>query len=69
MVALARQRVGLRAEVFEADLSRPLTFLADKTFDLIVCPLVFGYVLDLKPVYREDPEAPRLHLFQSTEMR
>jgi SAM-dependent methyltransferase len=52
MVALARHRLGSRADILEADITQPLRF-ADETFDLVICPLVLGYVRDLRPVYQE----------------
>lgn len=53
MVALAKERLGRKADVHEADITKPMPFLKDESFDLIVSPLVFGYIRDLKPVYRE----------------
>ena len=40
MVELARQRLGTRAEIHQADLSKPLSFLRDGQFEVILCPLV-----------------------------
>jgi len=40
MLAHARKRLGGRARIERADLSQPLVFLDDKSFDLIVCALV-----------------------------
>lgn len=46
-VALTRARVaGFEADVLRADLSDPLSFAADETFDAVVCPLVLHYVRD-----------------------
>jgi len=53
MVALAQQRLCNRAEVMQADITKPMPFLNDESFDLVVSPLVLGYVKDLKPVYQE----------------
>jgi SAM-dependent methyltransferase len=44
MVRLARQRLGDSARVILADLESPLEFLADASFDLIICPLVMDYI-------------------------
>jgi 2-polyprenyl-6-hydroxyphenyl methylase/3-demethylubiquinone-9 3-methyltransferase len=53
MIALARAHVaGLGVELHEADLERPLP-LPDRTFDLVLCPLVLDYVRDLGPTFRE----------------
>ncbi|MBX3063056.1 MAG: class I SAM-dependent methyltransferase [Anaerolineae bacterium] len=52
-VEITRQRVGDRAEVLIADLNQRLKFAADRTFDLVVCPLVLDYVEDWRSVFRE----------------
>lgn len=46
MVAIAKERTGGRADVHVADLGGPLPFLADASFDLVVCPLVLEYIRD-----------------------
>lgn len=53
MVALAKRRLGDRAEFHVADLEKPLSFLRDGTFDMVVCPLVLDYVRDYRPVFVE----------------
>jgi SAM-dependent methyltransferase len=53
MVALTKKRVGNKCEVREVDLNKRLSFLADASFDVIVSPLVLGYLNDLKSVYQE----------------
>lgn len=53
MVALTSQRVGQRAEVRVADLTQPLDFAADATFDLVLCPLVLDNIEDWEPTFRE----------------
>ena len=45
-VELTRARLGSRARVLQADLSKPLDFADDAAFDLIVAPLVLHYVED-----------------------
>jgi SAM-dependent methyltransferase len=52
-VALTRERLGTRARILQADLSRPLEFAADAEFDLIVSPLVMHYFKDWEPVLKE----------------
>ena len=47
MVRLARQRLGDTVRVILANLESPLDFLADASFDLIVCPLVMDYIREL----------------------
>ena len=53
MVALARKRLKGRAAVHLADLGRPLDFLEDGTFDLVLSPLVLDYIEDWSKVFAE----------------
>jgi SAM-dependent methyltransferase len=53
MVTHARRRLGLRARIEQANLSHPLTWLEDQTFDLVVCALALDYVRHWEPVLRE----------------
>jgi ubiquinone/menaquinone biosynthesis C-methylase UbiE len=53
MVALARNAVGDKARFLVADLSQPLTFAADHSFDVVVASLVLHYVKDWQYVLRE----------------
>jgi ubiquinone/menaquinone biosynthesis C-methylase UbiE len=53
MVSLARQRLGNKAQVRQANLESPLDFLEDASFDIIVAPLVMDYVRDWKSTFRE----------------
>lgn len=53
MVQLAKRRLGTRAEICQADLSKPLDFLEDESFDLVLCPLVLDYIRDWKSVFTE----------------
>lgn len=53
MVRFARERLGARAQVVQADLGQPLAFLADGSFDVVVSPLVLDYVRDWGSVFRE----------------
>ena len=53
MLALARQRLGNRAALFLGDLGKPLDFLSDASFDLIIAPLVLHYVRDWDHVFGE----------------
>jgi len=52
MVRLARERLGDRAEVLQADFGRPLAF-ADQSFDIVVSALAMDYVADWAAVFRE----------------
>jgi len=54
MVDLARERCrGLPVDVRLGDVARPLDWLSDGTFDLVLCALTLDYVADLGPVFRE----------------
>ena len=53
MVKLAQKRLRGRAEIECADLSRPLAFLQDESFDIVLCPLVLDYLRDWVAVLRE----------------
>ena len=52
-VALTQARVGDRARVLHADLSRSLDFAGTGEFDLVICPLVLHYLEDWLPALRE----------------
>lgn len=53
MAALARERLGAGAAIHVADLARPLTFAAARSFDLVTACLVLHYVRDWAAVFRE----------------
>jgi SAM-dependent methyltransferase len=53
MVELAKRRLGPRVDVRLADLSEPLDFLADASFDLVLSPLVLDYIEDWSGALRE----------------
>lgn len=53
MLAHARERTANRAEFHLANLNAPLDFLADASFDLVICPLVLDYIRDWTPLFRE----------------
>lgn len=58
MLRLARERVGTRparrwAEFHEADLGKPLAFLRDFSFDVVVSPLVLDCIEDLRQPFGE----------------
>jgi len=53
MLKLARERVGPKATFHHADLTRPMPFLKDRSFDLIVSPLVTSYIHDVTSLFRE----------------
>jgi SAM-dependent methyltransferase len=53
MVELARERLEDRAQVVQANLERPLDFLPDSSFDIVISPLVLDYVRDWGTVFAE----------------
>lgn len=54
MVDLARERCrGLATDFRIADLEGPLDWLADESFDKVLCSLVLDYVEELAPALRE----------------
>ena len=53
MVALAKQRLGEKVQVLQANLEAPLDFLSDTSFDGVISPLVMDYVKVWEPVFRE----------------
>jgi len=53
MVELARQRLGTRAEIHQADLNKPLDFLRDGQFEIVLCPLVLDYIEDWHNLFTE----------------
>ncbi len=53
MVRLARQRLGDKARVRQANLEAPLDFLPDASVDIIISPLVLDYIRDWDAVFCE----------------
>jgi SAM-dependent methyltransferase len=53
MVQLAKERLGKRVLVRLADLSQPLDFLLNDSFEIVICPLVLDYVEDWVAVFQE----------------
>jgi SAM-dependent methyltransferase len=53
MVALARRRVGGKAEIRQADLARPLDEFEPGAFDLVLSALVLDYIRDWQLVLGE----------------
>lgn len=52
MVAIARERLGVDADVRVADLTKPLPY-DDGSFDLVICSLALHYVEDWAPTLSE----------------
>jgi SAM-dependent methyltransferase len=59
MVELTRQRVGDRAQFRVTDLSAPLDFLQDATFDMVLSALTISYIADLNALFAEFARALR----------
>ena len=53
MVEIAQTRLGGSVEVHQADLAKPLDFLSDGSFDLILASLVFHYIEDWGGLFSE----------------
>ena len=54
MVSLAQERCrSLPVEIRAGDLTRPLDWLSDQAFDLVLCSLALDYIADLAPTFRE----------------
>lgn len=52
-IEITLKRVGNRATVLRADLTQPLHFAEDESFDVVLCPLVLDYIADWRPVFQE----------------
>jgi len=53
MLLLARERVGDKVEFHLADLTKPMKFLKDSSFSIVISPLVIPYVRDLSRLFKE----------------
>jgi SAM-dependent methyltransferase len=53
MVELAKRRLGRAADIRLADMSEPLDFLEDASFDVVLSPLVLDYIEDWRGVFAE----------------
>jgi SAM-dependent methyltransferase len=53
MVELARRRLGEALDIRQADLSRPLNFLEDESFDVVLSPLTMEYIEDWHGTFGE----------------
>ncbi|RKD30604.1 class I SAM-dependent methyltransferase [Thermohalobacter berrensis] len=53
MIEMTRKRVGDRAEIIRTDLNRPLDFLEDKNFDLVISSLTLHYIKNWNNVMKE----------------
>lgn len=53
MVELAKRRLNRTTGIRQADLGRPLTFLENSSFDIVLSPLVMNYIEDWVSTFRE----------------
>jgi SAM-dependent methyltransferase len=53
MVQFARERLGAKVKVLQADLGQPLDFLEDSSFDLVLSALALDYVRDWDKTFKE----------------
>lgn len=53
MVEIARDRTGGKCEVHMADLSQPMPFLKNESFDVVVSSATLGYIRDWKALFME----------------
>ncbi len=53
MLRLARERVGDKVELHLADLTEPMKFLKDNSFDAVVSSLVIPYIDNLRHLFKE----------------
>ncbi len=52
-VDITRRRLGNKATVLQADLTKSLDFAGEAEFDGVLCTLVLDYIEDWEPVFRE----------------
>jgi SAM-dependent methyltransferase len=53
MIELAKRRLGPTADVRQADLTKPLTFLDSESFDVVLSSLTLHYIKDWQSLFRE----------------
>jgi len=53
MLSLARERVGDKAEFHLADMSKPMRFLKNGTFDVVISPLAVPYIRNLTRLFKQ----------------
>lgn len=53
ITATLKPQYGDRIDIYQADLSQPLSFLAANAVDLVIAPLVLDYIEDWGPLFRE----------------
>jgi SAM-dependent methyltransferase len=53
MLRLARERVGGKMELHLADLTKPMKFLRNNSFDIVISPLVLSYIHNISKPFKE----------------
>jgi SAM-dependent methyltransferase len=53
MVKLVQGSLDTWVDVRQADLAKPLDFLTDKYFNIVLCPLILDYIQDLDSAFSE----------------
>jgi SAM-dependent methyltransferase len=53
MIGMAKQRLGETADIRIADMSKPLDFLENSSFDVVLSPLVLDYIENWNGVFAE----------------
>ncbi len=53
MIELARRRLGDAADIRHADIAKPLTFLSDESFDVVLSSLTLHYIKDWRMTFGE----------------
>jgi ubiquinone/menaquinone biosynthesis C-methylase UbiE len=53
MLRLARERVGDKVELHLADLTKPMKFLKDNSFDMVISSLVLSYIRNISRSFKD----------------
>ncbi|WP_371806347.1 class I SAM-dependent methyltransferase [Candidatus Lokiarchaeum ossiferum] len=53
LLKIAQGKVGAKAKLFVADAAKPLTMVSSNSVDLIISSLVFHYIEDWDPLFKE----------------
>jgi SAM-dependent methyltransferase len=53
MLRLARERVGDKVDFHQADLTKPMKFLKDSSFDIVISSLAIPYIRDLARLFKD----------------
>ena len=53
MIQLTKERLQRTANIIQANLGKPLTFLDSSSFDIVLSPLVMDYIADWRSTFKE----------------